>query len=270
MADLRRPRRPRRASSTPTPAPTGVTGAVPASPRASSTSTATPWARCPRPCRRRSPTSSHRQWGERLIRSWNEADWWGAPSGSATASARWSAPRPGRSWSPTRPRSTCSRCSSRPPGCGPGRRVVLTDPGLLPHRPLRPRTRSPRLLGLEVVDGRPRRGAATRSPSTATARARRRTRPGRLPHRRAVGPRRDHRPRTTPARWCAGTCATRPASCHVGLDAARRRPRRRLRLQVPQRRPGRAGLRLRRARATRRTFDQPAHRLAGARARRSR
>ena len=29
--------------------------------------------------RRRSPTSSHHQWGEQLIRAWNEADWWGAP-----------------------------------------------------------------------------------------------------------------------------------------------------------------------------------------------
>ena len=48
---------------------------------------------------------------------------------------------------------------------------------------------------------------------------------------------RDHRGwSTTPARWCSGTCRHSVGSVPVELDARRRRPRRRLHVQVPQRR----------------------------------
>ena len=60
-----------------------------------------------------------REWGERLIRSWNESGWIELPAASATGSRGSWAPRPTRSRSPTRRRSTCSSCSRQPCGCGP-------------------------------------------------------------------------------------------------------------------------------------------------------
>ena len=54
-----------------------------------------------------------REWGTGLIGSWNSAGWITCRSASATRSRGWSAPARASWWWPTRPRSTCSRCSAR-------------------------------------------------------------------------------------------------------------------------------------------------------------
>ena len=127
----------------------------------------------------------------------------------------------------------------------PGRRVVLTDPDSFP-------------TDLYVTDAAARDAGLVVervSPADAVARIAEVGDDlvlavvllGRLPHRRAVGPARPSPARpTTSAPWPAGTCATPRASSTSGLDAHERRPRGRLRLQVPQRRPGRPGVPLRR------------------------
>ena len=169
--------------------------------------------------------------------------------------ARWSVPGRVRSWSPTPPRSTCSRCSSRPRGCGPGAASCVTDRGSFPTDLY--------VLASVAAPARPRGGRAW-SPAEALAALAEHadrlalvaSRPGRLPHRRAVGPRRDHRRR--PRRRRADVLGPVPLRRGRAGRArrARGRLRRRLRLQVPQRRPGRTRLRLRRLRHQA-AFDQP-------------
>ena len=59
------------------------------------------------------------QWGQDLITSWNTHDWWDAPRRVGARIARLIGAEPTRSSWPTRRPRTCSRCSSRLPGCGP-------------------------------------------------------------------------------------------------------------------------------------------------------
>ena len=208
-------------------------------------------ARSPAPCPPPWPTSSERQWGDRLIRSWNESDWWGAPdAGRRPRSADSSAPRPVRWSSPTPPRSTSSRRSSPPPGCGPRRAVVLTDPDSFPTD-LYVLDGAARLAGLDR-----RAGAPAPRPSTAAGPGRTTTSPWssyssrRLPHRRALGP-----ARASPASAHEVGALACWDLCHsagvvdVRLDDDGADLAVGLRLQVPQRRPGRAGVRLRPERA---------------------
>ena len=72
------------------------------------------------------------EWGIGLIRSWNAADWFNLPGrlGDQLSHDHRRRAR-ARPWSPTPPRSTCSRCW--PPRCGsrgrrrPGRRVIVSE-----------------------------------------------------------------------------------------------------------------------------------------------
>ena len=151
--------------------------------------------------------------------------------------------RRGRS-SPTRPRSTSS--SSPPPPSTPApARPRRHRPRQLPDRPLRPAAPCARgstcaVATIPTPDGR---GAPRRAPGDVAARL---LRPRRLPHGRSPRPRRDHgAPPTATARsvlWdlCHSAGAVDRRSRRRG-----RRPRRGLHLQVPQRRPRRAGLPLR-------------------------
>ena len=86
--------------------------------------------------------------------------------------------------------------------------------------------------------GRHRRGPGPGGAGRGAGRAGRRRRP--LARRLPVGALADlaavTRRCTTPARWCCGTSRTRSAPCRSELARRRRRPRRRLHVQVPQRR----------------------------------
>ena len=174
-----------------------------------------------------------RQWGGHLVAGWNVDGWWEAPTGSATGSAGCSGPARGRRWPATRRRSTSTRRTWRRRACNPGRRLVVTDPDSFP-------------TDLHVL-GAASAVAGSRS-SCAT-----------VPTRRRAGPARRRRR----ARRARRSSTTAPASCTTcrryrggarrrrarplgpvphggrrpdGPGRRRRRPGRRLRLQVPERR----------------------------------
>ena len=165
--------------------------------------------------RRRGVTGSG---ATQLIRAWNESDWWGAPERVGDRIGALVGAAPGQ--------VVVHRLDVGQPVQGDRRRLAdapgpqhrADRPRLLPHRPLHPRRRACDLLGLTLELVPPAEAAARIAELGDVARPRRLL-AGRLPHRRAVGPARAHprRPRGRRPR-SAGTCATRPVPCRVGLD----------------------------------------------------
>ena len=182
--------------------------------------------------------------------------------GSATSSAGSSGPGRARSSSRTPPRSTCSRCSSRRRGCAPG--AAWCSPTAGPSPPTSTSSpRSPRMLDLEVVDvtsGEALAAVAEHADRLAFAAF------GQVDYRTGELWDVDAITRGRPRRRRADVLGPVPLGRRParGPRRPRGRPRRRLRLQVPQRRAGRAGVRLRRL-APPGGVRPAADRLAGAR-----
>ena len=203
-----------------------------------------------------------RQWGERLIRSWNEADWWGAQTRVGDRVGRLVGAAPGQVVVTD---STSVNLFKAVIGAGrlrPGRRVVLTDPDSFPTD-LYMTESAAALAGLEVRRVHPREAVdAIAEVGDALALASYSSvdyRTGELWDLRAI----------TEAAHAVGALACWDLCHSAGVLEVRprcrgRRPRRRLRLQVPQRRSGRARLPLRRGPAPGR-LRPAADRLAGAR-----
>ena len=141
----------------------------------------------PRAVPRRLADVVERQWGEQLIRAWNESDWWGAPErvGDRIGRLVGAAPGPGRRHRLDlgQPVQGLRRgLPDAPAAAGRAHR-----PRLLPHRPLRRSLGAARLRRADPRAGAPAE-AATRLRQVGRRRRPGRLLVGRLPHRRAVGP----------------------------------------------------------------------------------
>jgi kynureninase len=100
-----------------------------------------------------------RQWGERLIRSWNEADWWGAQTRVGDAVGRIVGAAPGQVVVTDSTSVNLFKAVVGAARLRPGRTVVLTDPDSFPTD-LYMTEAAARLCGLEVRRVSPRDAVA--------------------------------------------------------------------------------------------------------------
>ena len=180
----------------------------------------------------------HRQWGQDLITSWNTHDWWDAPRRIGSKVARLIGAEADEVVAADSTSANLFKALVAAARLRPGRGTLVIEPGNFPAD-LYIADSVGDLLGMRVRAGRTRCGrlgpGRRRRGGVLLA--------GRLPHRPRARHGRHH-PRGARCRSARGVGPVALGRCAAGGPRwLRRRPRRRLHLQVPQRRSGRAGVR---------------------------